>query len=377
MKSKPELKQFIPNILIVDDAPANLKILNDILDAEGYKVRPVLSGTMALQVAQVEKPDLILLDIMMPGMNGFELCRLLQENDNLSDVPIIFISALTDTNEIVRALTSGAADYITKPFNAEEVKARVATHVKLYRQKAELREQSIKLQKLNAEKDKFFSIIAHDLRSPFNGFLGLTELMAEGLNNLNMDELQRISRSLRTSANQLFRLLENLLDWSRMEQGLLPFNPEAVQLQKVVDECISGIQAPANKKRIEILRRIPDGLIVFADLNMLNTAIRNLVSNAVKFTPREGSIIISANPEVDNKVKISIKDTGIGMSRSLMDGLFQIEGKSTRKGTEQEPGTGLGLLLCKEFIEKHGGSLSIVSEVDQGSEFHFTLERVE
>jgi signal transduction histidine kinase len=201
--------------------------------------------------------------------------------------------------------------------------------------------------------------------------------MAEGLNNLNMDELQRISRSLRTSANQLFRLLENLLDWSRMEQGLLPFNPEAVQLQKVVDECISGIQAPANKKRIEILRRIPDGLIVFADINMLNTAIRNLVSNAVKFTPREGSIIISANPEVDNKVKISIKDTGIGMSRSLMDGLFQIEGKSTRKGTEQEPGTGLGLLLCKEFIEKHGGTLSIVSEVDQGSEFHFTLERFE
>jgi len=147
--------QNIPNILIVDDVPANLILLGHILKNLGYKVRPVPNGMLALKVAEKEKPDLILLDVMMPDMDGFEVCRRLKEDQNLSDVPIIFISALSDTNDIIKALTCGGADYIAKPFHAEEVKARVATHLKLY-------QQSKELQKINAEKDKFFSIIAHD-----------------------------------------------------------------------------------------------------------------------------------------------------------------------------------------------------------------------
>ncbi|MEI6435880.1 MAG: response regulator, partial [Bacteroidota bacterium] len=166
MRDNRLLNQTIPNILIVDDIPDNLQILGGILDANGYRVREVPTGMLALQVAEKEKPDLVLLDIMMPDMNGFEVCRLFKKNENLNDVPIIFISALNDTNDIVAALKAGGVDYITKPFRHEEVKARVATHLKIYQQRKELQSQSIELKKLNAEKDKFFTIIAHDLKSP-------------------------------------------------------------------------------------------------------------------------------------------------------------------------------------------------------------------
>ena len=161
-----------PNILIVDDVPANLKVLGDMLKSEGYKVRPVLSGMQAIQVAEKEKPDIILLDVMMPDMNGYEVCKLLKENKNLCDIPVIFISALSDTADIVKALNSGGVDYISKPFQGEEVRARVATHIKLYLQNKEL-------QKLNAEKNKFFSIIAHDLRGPLGGLMGLAEIISD------------------------------------------------------------------------------------------------------------------------------------------------------------------------------------------------------
>ena len=167
------------DILIIDDFPANLRILDEILTSEGYKVRPVLNGINALQSAEIEKPDLVLLDIMMPEIDGFEVCRQFKANPNLVDVPIIFISALNNASGIARAFTEGGIDYITKPFQAEEVKARVFSHLKFCRQQKELQDQKSELLELNAMKDKFFSIIAHDLRGPLGGIMGITEMMAD------------------------------------------------------------------------------------------------------------------------------------------------------------------------------------------------------
>jgi two-component system sensor histidine kinase/response regulator len=192
----------IPDILIVDDTPANLLLLGQILKDNGYKVRPVPSGSMALQVAEKEKPDLILLDIMMPEMDGFEVCSRLKKNEDLKDVPIIFISALNNTNDIVKAFKSGGADYINKPFQAEEVIARVTTHLKIYQQRKELQE-------INATKDKFFSIIAHDLRGPLSGFMSLTEMMADESFNLTSDEKKELTVDLSHSARNIYNLLEN------------------------------------------------------------------------------------------------------------------------------------------------------------------------
>ncbi len=237
----------------------------------------------------------------------------------------------------------------------------------------EIKLKNEELTKIVTEKDKFFSIIAHDLRSPFNSFLGLTHIMAEELPVLTMDELQKIAVSMNNSAINLFRLLENLLQWSRMQQGLIPFNPNETQLRQIIDECIIMVSEPARNKEIEIICNIPAILTIFADNNMIQTVIRNLVSNAVKFTARGGKIIISAKNASTNGIEISIKDTGIGISKKMMANLFRLDVQVNRSGTEGEPSTGLGLLLCKEFVEKHGGNIWLKSEEGKGSVFYFSL----
>ena len=229
------------------------------------------------------------------------------------------------------------------------------------------------LQKINAEKDKFFSIIAHDLRSPFNGFLGLTEIMAEGLPNMTLDEIQQIAMAMRNSAANLFHLLGNLLEWSRMQRGLTTFLPASVSLISKINENMVLTLEEANKKEITINYNVPDELEVFADSEMLGGIIRNLMTNAVKFTPRGGSIFVSAKAVSDDSVQISIQDKGIGMNRNMIDNLFHLDVNTNRKGTEGESSTGLGLIICKDFIEKNSGKLWIESEEGKGSRFSFTL----
>jgi signal transduction histidine kinase len=374
MKNDPVSKNKIPNILIVDDIPANLKVLCDILKGDGYKVRPVPNGPLALQAAVKENPDLILLDIMMPDMDGYEVCRLLKENKNLCSIPIIYISALNDTNDIVKALTSGGADYITKPFKAEEVKARVATQLKIHNQSKELIE-------LNATKDKFFSILAHDLRGPLGNFMVLTEMMADESQFLTPDETKGFMQDLKNTSRNIYNLLENLLEWSRMQRGQTAFKPKKLALAEVVTDCVKLVDDSARKKIIDIIVDIPIDKEVFADINMLQCVLRNLISNAIKFTRRGGSINLSAKPVDNGLIEIAVKDTGIGIKPEMVENLFRYNTNSSRKGTEDEPSTGLGLLLCKEFVEKHGGKIRVESDPDgksgeTGSTFYFTIQEM-
>ena len=226
---------------------------------------------------------------------------------------------------------------------------------------------------LNAEKDKFFSVIAHDLRGPLSSFLGLTSLLNEKLTGMTLDEIQVMAILMKKSATNLNNLLGNLLEWSRMQRGLATFNPVSFILRQPVSEIIETIQEAANKKNISISTDIPAGLKIFADVNMLMSIMRNLCSNAVKFTYKGGSVLVSAKPVSGNWIEISVKDTGIGMNETLLQDLFRIDGNSSRKGTDDEPSTGLGLIICKDFIEKHAGILSVESQEGQGSIFRFTL----
>jgi len=241
----------------------------------------------------------------------------------------------------------------------------------------EIKCKNEELLKLNTEKDKFFSIIAHDLRSPFNSFLGLTQVMAEDLHKLTITELQSIAATMSKSAANIYRLLENLLEWSRMQQGLIPFTPENIQLNMIVDESMEMIQESANLKGIEISTDIPEGLEVFADSKIIQTVIRNLVSNAIKFTPKGGKVSLLAKHAKENRVEIAIQDTGIGMNQTMIDNLFRLDVKTNRSGTDGEPSAGLGLLLCKEFIEKHDGKILVESEIGKGSTFIFTISGTE
>ena len=236
-----------------------------------------------------------------------------------------------------------------------------------------IKTQFAQLKKVNTEKDKFFSIIAHDLRSPFNGFLGLTQLMAEQLPTMTMEDIQLIAVSMQTSATNLFRLLENLLEWSRMEQGMIPFRPEETPLREIAEKSITIVLENARAKDIEIEYNIPAATVVYADINILQTVIRNIVSNAVKFTPKGGKIKVSANINEENLIEIAITDSGIGMKPEMLENLFRLDVPTGRPGTEGEASTGLGLILCKDFVEKHGGKLWVISEVGKGSTFSFTI----
>jgi len=241
----------------------------------------------------------------------------------------------------------------------------------------QIQHQNEELQKINAEKDKLFSIIAHDLKSPMNSFLGLTQIMAEELPSLTLAQIQKIVVTMSKSANNLYCLLENLLQWSQIQQGAIPFNPEVIQLRRIVVGSIEMILDPAKIKGIEIETDIAEEMFVFADNNMFQTIIRNLVSNAIKFTPKGGKVKASARLQDNKNYEISIQDTGIGMSQTMLGNLFRIDAQTNRKGTDEEPSTGLGLILCKEFVEKNGGRIWVESEVGKGATFYFTLPKSE
>lgn len=228
--------------------------------------------------------------------------------------------------------------------------------------------QNEELQRINAEKDKFFSIVAHDLRGPFTGFLGFTDILKKDLQSIPINDLKVIADDLNKSANHLFGFLTNLLEWSKTKMGLTAFNPKKLSLKKIGLECINLYDEAAKRKRILIEEKIPEDIFVFADIAMLHTILGNLISNAIKFTKKDGRIIISAN-ENNNKVQISVEDTGIGLSVERINDLFKIDKKTSREGTDKEPSSGIGLLLCKEFIEKHNGEINVESEEGKWSKF--------
>ncbi len=255
----------------------------------------------------------------------------------------------------------------------EVVLASIRDITKRVQAEEEIKLKNDKLQQINAEKDKFFSIISHDLRGPFSGFLGLTNLLAEELPGLTQGDIQKMAVIMRDSATNLFHLLENLLEWSRSQRGLHKFAPESFLLKSMIFESTHTLMDTAHKKGIGISIEIPDDLEVYADVYMLASILRNLTSNAIKFSNKGDSVTIAAKPIPGNSVEISVRDAGIGMSNKMINDLFRLEVQTNREGTENEPSTGLGLLLCKDFIEKHGGKIWVESEEGKGSTFRFTL----
>ncbi|HPN37287.1 MAG TPA: ABC transporter substrate-binding protein [Melioribacteraceae bacterium] len=237
----------------------------------------------------------------------------------------------------------------------------------------ELSEIKEKLEKTNLAKDKFFSIIAHDLKSPLFGLLGMTEIMAEESNSFNLKEYSSMSKNLHKTTYNIFKLLENLLEWSRMQVGDISFSPQIANLFNIVNKNIEIISPRAIQKGINIINEISETQFIYGDEKMIDTILRNLLSNSVKFTKQNGKITIKAKIIENEFVEISIADTGIGMSEELRNKLFKIEEKVGRNGTDGEASTGLGLLICKEFIEKHGGKIWVTSKENIGSVFYFYL----
>lgn len=248
----------------------------------------------------------------------------------------------------------------------KEIKIRIAAEKTILQQNEELKQ-------LNLTKDKFFSIIAHDLRGPFAGFLGLTEILAKTLYSMTLDEIMKFAQTMEKSSKNLYRLLENLLQWSLLQRNIIRYEPEYLNLNALAIDSTEATVESSGAKEIDFSIKIKDDLQVYADRQMLTTIIRNMVSNAFKFTPKSGKITIEAQNAEENWILISITDSGIGMPEKTLKNLFKLEAPSSRPGIEGEPSTGLGLILCKEFIEKHGGNIKVQSQEKEGSTFSFTI----
>ncbi|MCB1159781.1 MAG: hybrid sensor histidine kinase/response regulator, partial [Leptospiraceae bacterium] len=324
------------------------------------------SGEEALSILAEVTPDLILLDIMMPGIDGYEVCKRLKKSETLREIPVIFLTAMNETINEVKGFKLGAVDYITKPINLDVVMMRLITHLTI-------RSQKKRLQELLATKDRFFSIIAHDLRGPMGGIREFSKMMLRNLDCQDPDGVKRRIELLVNTSENLYNLLENLLDWARLEKGNIPFEPEIFLLSPIILEVYDLFKMQTGQKRINLEYDCPLDLSVFADKNMVLTIIRNLISNAIKFTQEGGRVAILVKELKSSFVEVVVKDSGMGIHEKIKMGLFKIEKKVSMNGTNGETGTGLGLILCKNMVDKNKGSIWVESELGKGSQFHFTL----
>lgn len=247
---------------------------------------------------------------------------------------------------------------------------------KLELQNTYLLQLSEELQTINDSKDKFFSVLAHDLRSPVSGFMGLTGIMADQMESLSEKQVKEMAMVMKDSANHIYDLLNNLLEWSLVQQGHITFKPEVLNLSQVVDKCIQLFLAQAREKGITLNHQVPGGLAISADRHMLKVIIRNLVSNALKFTSEGGRIKVSA-VLINGSININVKDTGMGMTPEIAASLFTFSDSINRSGTSGEPSAGLGLTLCREFVEKHGGRIQVKSDAGKGSTFTVSLPQAQ
>jgi|GEM_PF-606117 len=385
------------SVLIADDNPRNLQLISTLLKDRGYKLYITTSGENAIRFLADNQPDLILLDIMMPGMSGFEVCRIIKTDERLSEIPVIFLTAKNDQEDIIAGFEAGAVDYIIKPFYAHEVLARVSAQMQIIQAKKILAEKNAALEQinkclleakskienhaeelaaLNAEKNKFFSIIAHDLRGPLAGLTGLSELLFLKLENAgetDAEEIIEFAKMLHDSSSQVFELLENLLEWAQIQMNTINFQPEKTPLRQLIINAIGIYQNDLKKKDLTLSIKVNENETVFGDQTMLKAIFRNLTTNAIKFTPKGGTVEIKAGRANDQKIKIQFKDSGIGMDKSLIDKLFRLDQKVSRAGTEGEVSSGIGLILCKNLVDKHNGSIDVKSAPGKGTTFTVNL----
>lgn len=365
MSAKNLKNKYKPLIFIAEDEPTNLQVLYNILKKGDYRMAAAGNGKQALEMIPEARPDLILLDIMMPELDGFKVCEQLKENPRTKDIPVIFLTARVETPDVIRGFKVGAVDYVTKPFKGAELLSRIKTHLELKFARESLKE-------LNATKDKLFSIIAHDLRNPLQVLLFSADLLCKHYDDFDEDKKKEFVYKILIGTNQISELLENLLEWSKSQRGVIEANPEHIDIRALAEENVNLFMENAGKKDITLTSEVKGGIIAYADRNMIRIVIRNLVSNAIKFTKPGGEVKISASLTADS-VCVSVSDNGVGIFAEDIPGLFSIDKQKTTPGTEKEKGSGLGLILCKEFVEKNDGTIDVTSTPGEGSCFSFTL----
>lgn len=406
-------------VLIVDDEQANLNIVAEILNTEGYDISIANNGERALTLISRKIPDLILLDVHMPKLDGFQVCSRIKNHDQTSQIPVVFMTASTDVDSKIRGFEVGAVDYITKPFNERELIMRIKTHLQVRELSRNLEQEVIKQQNIAAQleqklidlqqadeqirqqnekltlvnlqltqvtrlKDSFLANMSHELRTPLNSILGMAEGLKNGalgtINNQQMQALDTIDKS----GYHLLELINDILDISKIEAGELKLNCKSTSIRKVCESSLSLVNLKILQKRLQIISIFPSHLPdIHLDEVRIKQVLVHLLTNAIKFTPVGGSITLEItqftpdsshqNSLLDGFVRISIIDTGIGISPENINKLFQPFVQIDSDFNRKYQGTGLGLVFVKQVVELHGGNVSVVSTVDQGSCFNIDL----
>ena len=355
-------------ILVVDDVVSNVLLLKILLTNEKFQVLTANNGTSCIEMAKSQHPDLILLDVMMPDISGFDTAVILKKEAATADIPIIFLTALNSPSDLVHGFQVGANDFLTKPFNKEELVMRVMHQISLVAAKRIIVQQNEELRRTINNRDKMYSVIAHDLRSPMASIRMVLNLVVQTVSPEAIGpEMFYLIDKANKETEETHDLLDNLLKWTKSQTGRLKVAYQDFEVMDVVTGVYGIFTMIAETKKIALSMEEKDaGLKVHADKDMLNTVVRNFLSNAIKFTPENSSIEIIVTQK-DDFAKISIRDHGVGISPDRIDGLFR-KGETTY-GTNNEEGSGLGLQLCKDFAVKNGGDVEVESVLGEGSTF--------
>lgn len=363
-----------PKIFIVDDIMKNLQVIGGILMEESFDIAMATNGIQALNMVKNIMPDLILLDVMMPDMNGYQVCEKLKSDPEVAHIPVIFLTAKSDTEDIIQGFKIGGVDYITKPFKKEELLVRIKTHIDLKFATDTIKKQNQELTKLNEEKNEFLGIAAHDLKNPLSAIMGLSELMLRDDMEFDIEEMKEYTTDINTSAVQMFRLVTDLLDVNAIEQGKINLLMENFPIANIAEDCYNNYLKRAEDKSIKLVfdNQIDDANC-FADSSKVSQVVDNLVSNAIKFSPHDKNIYISVLDDVDYLV-IEVKDEG-GISEEDQKKMFTKFQKLSARPTGNENSTGLGLSIVKRLVEEMEGKIEVISELGKGAAFRLYMPK--
>lgn len=393
-------------ILLVDDREDNLMSMEVVLEKQGYAFSKATSGRDALKILLKEDDfSLILLDVKMPLMDGYETAELIYQREKLRNIPVIFITG-QDYEEaaVFKGYQAGAVDYIRKPFNPQILRSKVAVFAELHKKNQLLKQQEEKLKvinddllklnqqlenrvkertlelenlneelkELNMAKDKILSVISHDLRNPITALMASSEKLNRDIEVLGEQEVKKYSSIIYTTSNRILTQLNELVEWAKKQRKKSSFSPKRVKLLEGINEALELLKTNASHKKIRLKNDIAADVYVKADVFMLRSILQNIVTNAIKFTPDGGAITFTAMP-VENMIEVCVQDTGVGMSEEIRDTLFSTSSSYSISGTNNEQGSGLGLLLVRDFVAQHGGNITVESEIKKGTCFKFTI----
>lgn len=362
----------VHRILAVDDIETNLLTLRAILPPEEFSFRGCSGAEEAFQALEQGGFDLVLLDVMLPGLDGYAIARRLKADPKTASVPVIFVTALAQEDEVVRGFEAGGVDFVSKPFRKAELLLRLRTHLALRDKNDALERAADELRRANLDRDQFFSILAHDLKNPLAGYLSLVRESVQQFDRIGRDELMEILQAMEASAQNVYRLLETLLDWGRAQTGALRLEIADQPAPFLIDEALEPLEEGFRRKEIRVeVDAVP--LLVRCDRVTGVTILRNLLSNAQKFTRPGGLVKAAVRPTSAGTALFTVEDNGVGIPEARLKKLFRFEEKLSTPGTARELGTGLGLVLCADFARRNGGSIRAESRPGEGSRFSLEL----